>query len=408
MPPKRSSLWVLLLFYITHAGGLLLSTIQRVLPGIVSFDLDDTIWPIRPVVEQANEAVARRWRSLLHADTVQKTMKTIRMETKSKKVPLSYSELRTAAYNRLLSSPQSEIENGGNEYDAEAHEAFKYWVDARNAAAEEFLFADAVKCLREFQRAGWLTVAITNGLGDPKFIPSLRPLFAFCVSGEESGIFPHRKPSPVIFEAARSRAASTKPGEQHGDEYESGMWWHVGDDAANDVFAAAECGMYTVLLNRSEKEIQPSADERNPFSTASAEQLQARAAAAATAQPDIIVSGLEGLEAKISSFIAASTKPISTPSRSELNDDDLLKPSKVHLEKCKNRSRASDEGIKLSDKVEELVELFGWNGLADATNIRCFEQERQPTIRSSLKFLRATKNKWARDRVENLYKTEFL
>ena len=73
MPPKRSSLWVLLLFYITHAGGLLLSTIQRVLPGIVSFDLDDTIWPIRPVVEQANEAVARRWPSLLHAEQVKKT-----------------------------------------------------------------------------------------------------------------------------------------------------------------------------------------------------------------------------------------------------------------------------------------------------------------------------------------------
>lgn len=56
-------------------------------------------------------------------------------------------------------------------------------------------------------------------------------------------------------------------------------------------------------------------------------------------------------------------------------------------------------GIKLKDILEFLVDNYGWDSLGKRISINCFKSN--PTINSSLKFLR--KNKWARDKVEDLY-----
>lgn len=56
-------------------------------------------------------------------------------------------------------------------------------------------------------------------------------------------------------------------------------------------------------------------------------------------------------------------------------------------------------GIKLADILEELLEDYGWEGLAHKIDINCFKKD--PSIKSSLKFLRRTP--WARAKVERLY-----
>ena len=56
-------------------------------------------------------------------------------------------------------------------------------------------------------------------------------------------------------------------------------------------------------------------------------------------------------------------------------------------------------GITLKAILEDLVERRGWSYLAAQIEIRCFMFD--PTIRSSLKFLR--KNEWARTKLEALY-----
>ena len=56
-------------------------------------------------------------------------------------------------------------------------------------------------------------------------------------------------------------------------------------------------------------------------------------------------------------------------------------------------------GLTLSTIVTELVEAYGFEGLSMKISIRCFENE--PSIKSSLKFLRKTP--WAREKVESLY-----
>ena len=56
-------------------------------------------------------------------------------------------------------------------------------------------------------------------------------------------------------------------------------------------------------------------------------------------------------------------------------------------------------GVKLATIIEELVEHYGWDKMADQVNINCFKSN--PTVKSSLKFLRRTP--WAREKVEVLY-----
>lgn len=56
-------------------------------------------------------------------------------------------------------------------------------------------------------------------------------------------------------------------------------------------------------------------------------------------------------------------------------------------------------GVKLLDMLELLVDDYGWEEMAHQVNINCFKKN--PTIKSSLKFLRRTP--WAREKVEQMY-----
>lgn len=56
-------------------------------------------------------------------------------------------------------------------------------------------------------------------------------------------------------------------------------------------------------------------------------------------------------------------------------------------------------GLTLEAIVTTLVDAYGWESLAEKVPVRCFSHE--PSIRSSLKFLRKTP--WARAKVESLY-----
>jgi len=60
-------------------------------------------------------------------------------------------------------------------------------------------------------------------------------------------------------------------------------------------------------------------------------------------------------------------------------------------------------GVTLENVVTRLVNNYGWDGLAERVDINCFKKD--PSIKSSLKFLRRTE--WARKKVENLYISTF-
>lgn len=57
------------------------------------------------------------------------------------------------------------------------------------------------------------------------------------------------------------------------------------------------------------------------------------------------------------------------------------------------------QGKTLEAILTELVDVYGWDGLAQRIAIQCFIND--PSIKSSLKFLRKTA--WARTKLELLY-----
>ncbi|MFZ6862612.1 VF530 family DNA-binding protein [Undibacterium sp. Ji67W] len=61
--------------------------------------------------------------------------------------------------------------------------------------------------------------------------------------------------------------------------------------------------------------------------------------------------------------------------------------------------KKSLDGITLESILLQLVDQYGWDGLAEKIQIRCFISD--PSVKSSLKFLRKTP--WAREKVEKLY-----
>jgi uncharacterized protein (DUF2132 family) len=56
-------------------------------------------------------------------------------------------------------------------------------------------------------------------------------------------------------------------------------------------------------------------------------------------------------------------------------------------------------GVTLEQILTALVADYGWEKLGKYIRIKCFTSD--PTVKSSLKFLRKTP--WARTKVENLY-----
>ncbi|GAA3921644.1 VF530 family protein [Litoribacillus peritrichatus] len=67
----------------------------------------------------------------------------------------------------------------------------------------------------------------------------------------------------------------------------------------------------------------------------------------------------------------------------------------------KNHSQSHDplHGMTLENILEELVDYYEWEEMARRIQINCFKKD--PSIKSSLKFLRRTP--WARTKVEQLF-----
>jgi uncharacterized protein (DUF2132 family) len=69
------------------------------------------------------------------------------------------------------------------------------------------------------------------------------------------------------------------------------------------------------------------------------------------------------------------------------------------LPRTKDRPKDPLHGLTLEAMLTALVDSYGWPGLGQQINLRCFTHD--PSLGSSLKFLRRTP--WAREKVESLY-----
>lgn len=198
---------------------------------LLCFDLDDTLWPVRPVIIRAEHRLRN------HLDAVAPQVH----QRLGPEDFTAFREARLAAdpslRHRLSALRRLVLEDalrtvGYADAEARAVEAFEVFFDARNDVA---YFEGTLEALEALSRR-YTLAALSNGNADIQRL-GLDHLFAFHLNAEGVGA---PKPQPAMFEAALQRAGL-------GPEQAV----HIGDHAVDDVQGAAAVGMKTVWINES-------------------------------------------------------------------------------------------------------------------------------------------------------------
>ena len=208
---------------------------------LVTFDLDNTLWPLTGVIERATVAtddwlasrvpayrkLSRDEAAALHAAVV----------ADEPALEHDITALRTAMLRRTLERRGE----APNRADALAQDAVAEFLRWRHRVE---LFPDALPALAKL-KATYMLAALTNGNADYRRL-GLAPHFAFGYCAADVGA---RKPHPAMFQRALAHAGVA-----------AAEAVHVGDHLVDDVQGAREAGMATVWLNRRQTDEPADAD----------------------------------------------------------------------------------------------------------------------------------------------------
>lgn len=194
----------------------------------ITFDLDDTLWPVAPVIARAERAM-HAWLAM-HCPAVTARYDTAGLRTLRQRIGEQHPHLAHDFSALRRRSLEHALHEHG--YDGEhVAGAFEVFYSTRQQVR---LFDDALPTLERL-RAVYRLGSISNGNADLALI-GLNHLFGVRVHARDLG---RAKPSPEIFHAACERL-----------DCEPGEVLHVGDDPNLDVAGARAAGMRVAWLNR--------------------------------------------------------------------------------------------------------------------------------------------------------------
>lgn len=194
----------------------------------ITFDLDDTLWPIAPTIAHADQALAG-WLTT-HAPQTAELSANLELRHEIRcLIETRYPERSHDLSFLRLESIRETLRRAGETADL-AETAFEVFFAARN---QVFLFDGVVDAVSRLA-AHYPLVAVSNGNADV-FRTPLGPYFQASVSARDCGV---AKPDPRIFQAAAQRLALPPQ-----------AVLHVGDDALADAVGARAVGMQTVWVN---------------------------------------------------------------------------------------------------------------------------------------------------------------
>lgn len=199
---------------------------------LLSFDLDDTLWPCHPVIRRAEQA-AFAWlereapRLTASHDLGSLREHRIALGRRRPEIAHDLTELRLQSLRELLA---------GAGYDPSlADAASDVFRAARNRVTPYDEVVDGLARLR----GHFTLVSVTNGNSQIERTP-LGGCFDLSLTAAEVGA---AKPDPAIFHVASERTGVPLSG-----------FLHVGDDPVRDVEAARAVGLATVWVNRDGRE----------------------------------------------------------------------------------------------------------------------------------------------------------
>ena len=194
----------------------------------LSFDLDDTLWPIAPTIARAEQAL----QTFLLTETPQlaarwpiELMRALRddIAVRHPDIAHDYSAQRRRSLGVVF-----------QDHDAREQlieRAFEAFYSARN---EVTLYADTSTVLPQLA-ARFRLASLSNGNADLNRI-GLAHHFEHCISARDVGVM---KPDPAIFAHLCQTLGLG-----------AGALIHVGDDPLMDVLGAKRAGIFAVWLNR--------------------------------------------------------------------------------------------------------------------------------------------------------------
>jgi putative hydrolase of the HAD superfamily len=198
---------------------------------VISFDLDDTLWAVGPVIVQANLALYRWLETHAPRFTARYQLEDfarLRHEVVTSQPDISHSvtAIRLAVLLRGLS------QSGYSDTDAETltQAAFEVFLAARNRVE---LFQNGQQMLTELS-THYRLVALSNGNADVEMV-GLGQFFEFALNADQVG---QAKPHPLMFEQMLQRA-NVSPEQVI----------HVGDHPEHDIEGAQGCGLHTLWVN---------------------------------------------------------------------------------------------------------------------------------------------------------------
>ena len=199
---------------------------------LITFDLDDTLWDVRPALEAAETAqwsyLSARFPSLALATTPQEQIADLRRTLLEEKPELMHhiSLFRQSFLERLL----QHHDVPGDEAESAASEAFAAFLSQRHKVV---LYADAQSVLNTLGRQFQLG-ALTNGNADVRKT-QIGSCFDYAWRAEEFGV---SKPDPALFHRAFEQAGVS-----------ANEVIHVGDCHDNDVSGAVSAGAKAIWFN---------------------------------------------------------------------------------------------------------------------------------------------------------------
>lgn len=197
-------------------------------PLVLSFDLDDTLWPVGPVLAAAEHSLLS-WLRGRYPRTVGghdlESMAALRAEV-AKRFPQRGHDLTFLRHRAL-----KDLFSAAGHDETLADEAFEVFFAARNRV--EF-YADVRPSLARL-RSSYRLFALSNGNADLQRC-GIGQYFDGHVTAIGAGA---AKPDPRIF-ARLAELAGVEPARV----------LHIGDDPAADVAGATRAGMQAIWLNR--------------------------------------------------------------------------------------------------------------------------------------------------------------
>jgi FMN hydrolase / 5-amino-6-(5-phospho-D-ribitylamino)uracil phosphatase len=194
----------------------------------ITLDLDDTLWPIEPVMLRAEQRLDAWLRA--HCPPVADRYPIAAMRALRDQVAAANPELgHDFTSQRLLTLRAALTPHGYGE--AHVEQAFAEFYGARN---EVECYSDALPALERLA-ARYPLVSLSNGNADLERIGIAR-FFRFSISSRNFG---KAKPAAEIFHAACA-----------GLDLRPEHVLHVGDDPLTDVVGASQAGLRSAWLNR--------------------------------------------------------------------------------------------------------------------------------------------------------------